>query len=275
MPSTIRRGWNVIIMIAMRSEFSETGRKIIERMLDLKALRPLAIVLICLNPPCVAAHHSDAGYDHDVIVAFEGIVTRYTWRNPHVHVFIQTTDDYGERVIWKIETGSTPILTRSGWTPESLERGDRVSVRAHPERHRERKEAILLSLEKADSSVLTQKDIRPQPPVAASGFSGTWKGRPSEDGPFKERLVNLALTEAGALARDQYDIATENPLSECIAYPTPRLVDSSSYVFEIEQLDDRMYIRSEYLDAARTVYLDTRGHPEDGERTIQGHSMRL
>jgi hypothetical protein len=200
-------------------------------------------------------------------------VTRVSWRNPHIFIFVETTDDDGERVEWKLETGSTPVMARSGWTRDSLAVGDRVVIRAHPENRRDRKVAILLTLEKEDGSVLAQNDSRVEPEIAATGFSGIWKKRHSDNGPFSERLLGLALTEAGAAARDAYDISRENPLYQCIGFPAPRLVDTATYVFEIEQLDDRMMIYSEYLDSHRTIYLDGRGHPEGGERTIQGHSI--
>ena len=34
-----------------------------------------------------------------------------------------------------------------------------------------------------------------------------------------------------------------------------------------------MILRSEFFDVTRTVYMDGRGHPVNGERTNQGHSI--
>ena len=42
---------------------------------------------------------------------------------------------------------------------------------------------------------------------------------------------------------------------------------------EIEIQDDIVIIRSEFNDAERVVYMDGRRHPDDGERTNQGHSI--
>jgi hypothetical protein len=239
----------------------------------LQVIRILSIATLCLNVSVVAAHHSEAAYNHDIIAAFEGTVTRISWRNPHIFVIVETTDDDGEPVEWKLETGSTPVMARSGWTRDSLAVGDSVVIRAHPENRRDRKVAILLTLEKEDGSILAQKDSLVQPEIAAAGFSGIWKKRYSDSGPFIERLSGLALTEAGEAARDAYDISRENPLYQCIGFPAPRLVDSATYVFEVDLLDDRMIIYSEFLDTHRTIYLDGRAHPEGGERTNQGHSI--
>jgi hypothetical protein len=41
----------------------------------------------------------------------------------------------------------------------------------------------------------------------------------------------------------------------------------------IEILDDRIMIRSEFIDVERTVYLDGRDHPESMEPSNQGHSI--
>ena len=45
------------------------------------------------------------------------------------------------------------------------------------------------------------------------------------------------------------------------------------YLNEIEILDDRVLIRSEFYGVERTIYTDGRGHPAEGPRTIQGHSV--
>ena len=72
----------------------------------------IAFFLI-INP--VVAHHSDAGYDFDSLVAFEGTVSRYVFRNPHVMIYVENNDNSADPVEWEIETGSVPIMSRSGW----------------------------------------------------------------------------------------------------------------------------------------------------------------
>jgi hypothetical protein len=50
-------------------------------------------------------------------------------------------------------------------------------------------------------------------------------------------------------------------------------VSSNLYLSDVEILDDRVMLRNEILDVERTVYTDGREHPENGERTNQGHSI--
>ena len=50
----------------------------------------LAIVLIA---KFAAAHHSDSRFDLDRVIAFEGTVEKFSWRNPHVYLTIRDAND--------------------------------------------------------------------------------------------------------------------------------------------------------------------------------------
>ena len=54
-------------------------------------------IVILVVTRSVSAHHSDAGIDMEGVVAFQGTVTEFHWRNPHVYVLVETTDANGER----------------------------------------------------------------------------------------------------------------------------------------------------------------------------------
>ena len=50
-------------------------------------------------PASSLAHHSVAGnFDRDMPVTFEGVVTKVQWRNPHVWLFVDSTDEVGNVV---------------------------------------------------------------------------------------------------------------------------------------------------------------------------------
>jgi hypothetical protein len=221
------------------------------------------------------AHHSEAGYNADAIVAFEGTVTRYGWRNPHVYINVETVDAAGNRVEWLVETGATPIMVRSGWSPESLAPGDKVSVRGHPDKQAGRPRAILLSMTKADGTVLAQVDGTPeQPNASTTNLAGVWRGIPATIGSFAAALDAVPPTAAGAAARASYDFLTDPRAANCIAPQAPNIIMATVlYLSEIELGDDAVLIKSEFFDAVRTVYTDGRGHPENGPLTNQGHSI--
>ena len=215
------------------------------------------------------AHHSDAVYDRDAIVAFEATVLRFQFSNPHVMIFIEAEDERGQPAQWAIETGSTPIMLRSGWSRDLLVAGDTVSIRAHPMRSGEH-EAILNTLQTSDGRTWYQVEEAPEVTVAATSLTGVWRGQP-RGGPGRQ--APLALTPAGEAAMNAYDPVTDSPNAQCIAMPPPFLNASLNYLTGIEILDDRVMLRNEFFDTERTVWLDGRQHPENGERTNHGHSI--
>ena len=235
------------------------------------AVSAMVILLVAASPAW--GHHSEAGFDTEAAVAFQGTVTRFGWRNPHVYIDVEATDDAGKSVGWTVETGATPILMRSGWTRDSLSPGDAVTVRGHPERNTGRNYALLLTIDKADGTVLSQSDGDPQAVASASDLSGTWRGCGPSIAAFRERLARVALTEKGAAAKAEYDFYSDSPSAMCIRPSTSWVVTSTLYVSAIDFREDTVSIRSEFFDADRTVFMDGRAHPENGERTNQGHSI--
>lgn len=218
-------------------------------------------------------HHSDAGYDQENVLGFTATVKRFVWRNPHITIVVDTANDAGEQVEWTLEAGSTPIMTRSGWTPDMLVPGDEISVRAHPDRS-QRPHAMIITIETADGAVLAQDESDYGATASAESLQGVWKGIGATIGPFTDRLNAMPLTEAATAAKAQYDFRLHSPIADCIPPPTPgSVIGSTVYLNAVEVLDDRVIIRSEFFDAVRTVYLDGRGHPENGQRTNQGHSI--
>ncbi len=219
----------------------------------------------------VLGHHSDAGYDRDTVVAFEGTVTRYTFRNPHIAILVETEGENGETMEWDIETGSTPIMIRSGWSADLLSTGDTVIVRAHPERSG-RHRAILNTLETADGRLWMQVEDDPEETVAATSLDGVWRGLSSFG--LRGGLGQVPLTPAAAAAKAEFDYVTQSPVRDCVAPPPPSLIATTTYLSGIEILEDRAILRNEYFDQTRTVYMDGRGHPEDAERaSYEGHSI--
>lgn len=218
------------------------------------------------------AHHSEAAYDAESVAAFQGTVTEFAWRNPHAYIMVETANADGTNTEWRVETGATPLLIRSGWTSESLRPGDRISVRGSPARDG-RPEALLLSLEKSDGTILQQVISDESATGRASDLSGVWKGTlPSLESLFEQ--WSWSLTEEGRVAQEEFDMNSDNPAAACIGEPTPLIVVLTAvYLTEIQQGEDVIVMRNERFDAERTIFMDGRGHPENAERTLHGHSI--
>jgi hypothetical protein len=238
----------------------------------------LIIAVTAAVPVVASAHHSAAIFDRQSVVAFQGTVTRFSWTNPHVYIYVETLDDAGGAVEWEIETDATPILTRSGWTPESLVAGERVTVRANPDKNVERRHGLLVSVSKGDGATLSARsyflrgadDTRSL--ARASDMSGIWELSVLDFEPFYETWAEVELTQKAIAAQAAYDIRRENPSAQCIAPPTPTIL-VAPYLNEIVLREGVILIRNERFNVERTIYMDGRGHPDDGERSNQGHSV--
>lgn len=239
---------------------------------------PSSVALFAVSLGAVAsvgAHHSPIIFDTDTVIVIEGEVTQFDWRSPHTYLFVETTGGSGDVTEWQFESDATPILSRNGWSAGSLVPGERVSIRAHPDRNAERAHALLITLEKSDGSILTPTAGDPNAPTAVgrSTLEGIWEQGFENFFEFRSRGLEVQTTPAGTVARENYDILTENPVAECVAYPSPMIVAVPQHLNEITIEIDRIFIHNEFFNVRRTVWMDGRGHPVNGERTNQGHSI--
>lgn len=238
----------------------------------------------------VAAHHSDAALDMRSVVKVAGTVTEFIWRNPHAYFTVDAPDQHGQTVRWTVQMPSTIVLARRGWTAESLQAGDAVSVGLHPARDG-RPYGLFQSIENGDGAVApmafdrSSGELRFELPEAAAGsatIAGRWMADTAQLTGFPGGLDNLTrslleLTPKGAAALAAFDEnSAENPLLECVGRPTPAMiVYTNLYPMEIT-IDDEsqtILIRSQFFDEERTVYLDGRAHPGASERYYAGHSI--
>ena len=78
------------------------------------------------------AHHGSAAYATSVVVMKNATVTKFTWNNPHCIVMFDVKDDKGNVAHWAAEIGSPPAVSLLGWTRNSLQPGDMVTVYIWP-----------------------------------------------------------------------------------------------------------------------------------------------
>jgi len=238
---------------------------------SLTLLGAVGIAVVC-GPTW--AHHSEAAFDMEAVVAFSGTVTEFAWRNPHVYFKVRTTDTAGREIEWEVETGATPILSRSGWTRDSLQVGEEISVRGHPARDRDRRYTILISLDKADGSTLQQQVTNSAATASATSLAGIWKGNLANLEDVAQGFRSIPLTVAGAAAQAAFDVNVENPAAACTPYPPPAtIVVSGFFLSQIELGDDVVTLRNEWFDTERKIYTDGRDHPDASQRALLGHSI--
>jgi hypothetical protein len=77
----------------------------------------------------VVAHHSFAAeFDANSPIEFDGVVTKIEWMNPHTFFYVDVELEDGSYENWALEMGSPNGLARRGWTRNSLQIGDEVSI---------------------------------------------------------------------------------------------------------------------------------------------------
>jgi hypothetical protein len=84
--------------------------------------------LLLAAMPALAHHSFKAQYDESQMVTVSGTVTKVSWRNPHVLVFVDVKDDAGKVANWQMELASPNGLMRQGWKLDSVKQGDQVTV---------------------------------------------------------------------------------------------------------------------------------------------------
>jgi hypothetical protein len=93
-------------------------------------LRLLVGLLLC--SVTAFAHHGGSEYDTKNLVTLKGTVTEFHWANPHCQVFVDVKDNSGKVVNWAIETLAPAVLKRAGWSKETLQTGDQISITFAP-----------------------------------------------------------------------------------------------------------------------------------------------
>jgi hypothetical protein len=96
--------------------------------------RNLATVLfltlvLTLAARIATAHHSFAVFfDTDnQLRKVTGVVKEFRFTNPHGIVTLAVSEG-GHQVIWRAETNSPSILRRRGWSADSLQVGEKITV---------------------------------------------------------------------------------------------------------------------------------------------------
>ena len=75
------------------------------------------------------AHHSFAAeFDYERLGDIEGEVIEVLFVNPHARYFLAITDADGNEEIWDAQTRSPSALTRIGWSRDTIELGDKVTI---------------------------------------------------------------------------------------------------------------------------------------------------
>jgi hypothetical protein len=92
----------------------------------------IAALALLASAASAAPHHSfSLEYDLKKPIAFEGVVTKVEWTNPHARIYVDVVDAAGAVHTWNLELASLSALVRNGWTRTSVKAGERVKVEGY------------------------------------------------------------------------------------------------------------------------------------------------
>lgn len=92
-------------------------------------LKILILILLAGISIPVSAHHSFfSQFDSDAPITLVGTITRIEWRNPHIWILMDVTNEDGSVTPWRCEGGAPNALVRNGFTANTLEVGEELTI---------------------------------------------------------------------------------------------------------------------------------------------------
>ena len=246
-----------------------------------KAALPLiASFLILLLSLSGKAHHSSAIYDDQRTVRLQGTVVRFKWTNPHIYIDVVDTNAAGADVVWVIEGLPPTGMSSGGWSRDSLELGEHITVEGNPARISGRLKILGQSVIKENGTILeipsTRRPDGPQPvdlpnPLVAVSLSGRWATRWNSEvvSQFMRPQNSWSLTEKGLAAMDSYN-ASLDPGIQCTPEPSPYVMIWPSG--KSLDISDGTILIADELGVQRTVHMDVGSHV-GALYSDQGHSI--
>ena len=249
----------------------------------------LATIVGCLLGLSAAnAHHSFAAtFKEGENVAVEGVVTSFSFKNPHVLIYLDVTDADGTVTNWMSEGAAATNMRSRGWARDTFKAGDRIRIHGNPTHDG----SPMVSIESVDildpaSGELIRTlgndrqrnaaiEIVQIPLTLADGrpnLSGAWvqirrpgRGRPEDVGGIPP------YNEVGAAAQAVYD-RSDDPQIFCEPPGVVRQAGFTPHPVKITQNDDNIVFEYEEYGGRRVVPLGDE-LPAPGEKSHLGDSV--
>ena len=93
-----------------------------------KWIARLLLFGMVLTAAPVFAHHGRAAYDMTKLTTVKGLVTEFSWANPHSIISMDVKNDKGVVEHWVVEAEPPTTLSRCGWTTNGSRSGLLVNV---------------------------------------------------------------------------------------------------------------------------------------------------
>lgn len=94
----------------------------------------VALLFVAARVAPLQAHHSFAAFDMTKTLTLQCTVKEFQWVNPHTWLIVTAPDASGALREYRFEGVPPSILTRGGWTEDTLLVGDHISLDYHPQK---------------------------------------------------------------------------------------------------------------------------------------------
>lgn len=116
-------------LVRTQNSISMRGLKLIK----IGCALSLSAVLLIARP--LAAHHSFAVYDFDNEIEFDGVVSTLNFKNPHLAMTLEVTNEDGSsEMVNFVEGAPANMLIRMGFDPKWITPGTRIRAIGSPRR---------------------------------------------------------------------------------------------------------------------------------------------
>lgn len=258
-------------------------------------------ILLSFASGAIAHHSFQATFDSEVTVTVEGEIKDFRFRNPHVLIYLDVTNEDGSVTNWMAEGSSATGWRRSGWKNDSLSPGNMLRVTGNATHdgspmvsieefalldasgtsviaHLSNNEDPAVALGNAAQAASTATELYFLPPTLATGepnFSGTTmqEGQiiPGEGRGPDRNDPPMPYNEAGAAALAASDIAND-PQVFCDPPGVVRQAGYTPYGFKLQQYPDHITIEYEEYGSRRSIFFDDE-LPKPGVRSHLGDSV--
>jgi hypothetical protein len=230
-------------------------------------VRAVVVSLLAVAPFSVAAHHSMSEFNRNVVTEVNGVVSRVSWKNPHILLEVTGTDTSGTKAVWTLEGGAVSAQSRRGLTGDRLAVGDKVRVAGFPSTRRDHYIQVNHVLLPDGVELLVGGVREPRwsktsaggaavastkKPAAALGDSLFRVWSQGSQAWFFAGRSNYELTALAKAAVAKWDDIADNPLTKCIAPGMPALM-GNPYPMQFVQVGPDIEVRFEEFDAVRKI----------------------
>jgi hypothetical protein len=222
-----------------------------------------------------AAHHSRAAFDTTTEVMIEGVVADVTWANPHIYFLLELASTDGSPSRQSVEVGPLSTVGPLGLSREVLTPGERVTVRANPNRRGPGQTVMGLDVTRSDGSIYPlHVSGRSRPPPAAEkadSLVGKWVPTTEAWFTFTRGSPNWPMTEIARRAMAD-TVSQQASQAQCAPWPAPVLMGLPALLV-IDVRPEIVTMRFDWMDAERTIYMNLDQHPANLTPSLEGHSI--